>query len=250
MSSEQENIDVIKAFADQIKDSDLLSIVIEGDDDLLVYNEFEDIYDLNDPMVSVLPVGGRNTVLGIFDLLKDTPHLNKAIFIVDQDTRVINGIDPQYIHERIICTHGYSFENDIFIDGNLKEKMCLRNNEVYSSELPVLLTWYALELDRLENGKPLKRLRMDPEHLFNRVSEFTTPDPDQNLPVEKIQDLKEKYPKLMRGKTLLRFYIRIMNKRDGFSKAYTTKATIENVCEKKGENLKRIFNQVDSLISI
>ena len=28
MSSEQENIDVIKAFADQIKDSDLLSIVI------------------------------------------------------------------------------------------------------------------------------------------------------------------------------------------------------------------------------
>ena len=62
MSSEQENIDVIKAFADQIKDSDLLSIVIEGDDDLLVYNEFEDIYDLNDPMVSVLPVGDRNTV--------------------------------------------------------------------------------------------------------------------------------------------------------------------------------------------
>jgi len=39
MSSEQENIDVIKAFADQIKDSDLLSIVIEGDDDLLVYNK-------------------------------------------------------------------------------------------------------------------------------------------------------------------------------------------------------------------
>lgn len=240
MSSEHDNNDVIQSFVEHIKDSDLLSIVVEGDDDLLVYNDFEEIYDLNEPMVSVLPVGGRNTVLGIFKSLKDTPYLNKTIFIVDQDTWVINGIDPEYIHERIICTHGYSFENDIFIDGNLQDKMCSKNKEVFLNELPILLKWYALELDRLENGKQPKRLSMDPEHLFNRILEFTTPDPEQNLPIQTIENLKEKYPRLMRGKTLLRFYIRVMNKREGFAKAYTTKATIESVCENKGEHLNNL----------
>lgn len=249
MSADQEEINIIKEFADQIMDSDLLSIVIEGDDDLLVYNEFEDLYDLNDPIVSVLPVGGRNTVLGIFDLLKDTPHLNKAIFIVDKDTWVINGVDPKYTHERIICTHGYSFENDIFIDGELENKMRSKNNDIFSNELPILLIWYALEIDRLNRGKPFKRLKMDPEHLFNCIIDFTTPDEDQVLPIELIEELKGNYKKLMRGKTLLRFYIRIMNKREGFSKAYTTKATIESVCETKGENLNRIFTEVGNLIT-
>lgn len=113
----------IEAFAAQIEHSDLYTIVIEGKDDLLVYNEFEDIYEDPDCLVSVLPVGGRNTVLGIFNRLKDTPHINKTIFIVDKDTWVITGIDSNYQHNRIICTHGYSFENDIFIDGNLENDM-------------------------------------------------------------------------------------------------------------------------------
>lgn len=249
MSDEQEKIDIIKEFAEQIMDSDLLSIVIEGDDDLLVYTEFEDLYELNDPIVSVLPVGGRNTVLGIFDLLKDTPHLNKAIFIVDKDMWVINGIDSKYNHERIICTHGYSFENDIFIDGELEKKMQSKNNDIFSAELPLLLKWYSLEIDRFNRGKPFKKFKVDPEYLFNCILEFTTPDEDQILPIELIEELKGNYKKLMRGKTLLRFYIRIMNKREGFSKAYTTKATIENVCEKKGEHLNRIFTEVDNLIT-
>lgn len=249
MSDEQKNQDIIKEYAEQIMDSDLLSIVIEGDDDLLVYNEFEDLYELNDPIVSVLPVGGRNTVLGIFDLLKDTPHLSKAIFIVDKDMWVINGIDPKYNHQRIICTHGYSFENDIFIDGELEKKMILKNNDVFSNELPVLLKWYGLELDRFKRGKPFKKFKVDPEYLFNCVQDFTTPDEGQTLPSEIIEDLNTNYKKLLRGKTLLRFFIRVMNKREGFAKAYTTKATIESVADKKGEHLNRIFSEVASLIT-
>ena len=118
MSNETQ--DIIDGYVAQIEDSSLLTIVIEGIDDLAVYTEFEEIYGLNEPLVSVLPVGGRNTVLGIFKKLKNSEHLNKTIFIVDKDQWVIKGIDQEYIHDRVICTHGYSFENDIFIDGNLE----------------------------------------------------------------------------------------------------------------------------------
>ncbi len=145
--------DIIDGFVAQIEDSDLLTIIIEGKDDLAVYNEFEDIYGLSEPLVSVLPVGGRNTALGIFRKLKNTEHLNKTIFIVDKDQWVIKGIEEEYIHDRIICTHGYSFENDIFIDGNLENDLKSKNPLVFDNELPILLKWYALEVDRIQHNR-------------------------------------------------------------------------------------------------
>ena len=51
MSEVVEEQDKIEAFAAQIERSDLFSIVIEGKDDLLVYTEFEQIYEDHEPMV-------------------------------------------------------------------------------------------------------------------------------------------------------------------------------------------------------
>lgn len=120
-NKQEDKVDVGALIAN-IKDGDLFNIIIEGNDDKLVYDEFEDIYELTEPLVSVLEVGGRNNVLKIFKALKDTPHINKAIFIVDQDQWVLTGVDPQYDHPHVIRTTGYSFENDIFIDGNLEDE--------------------------------------------------------------------------------------------------------------------------------
>ncbi|MDC4998101.1 DUF4435 domain-containing protein [Acinetobacter baumannii] len=240
----------IEALAAQIERSDLYTIVIEGKDDLLVYNEFEDIYEDPDCLVSVLAGGGRNTVLGIFNRLKDTPHINKTIFIVDKDTWVITGIDSNYQHDRIICTNGYSFENDIFIDGNLENDMVKKNKEVFEEELPTVLKWFALEMHRILDNRPTLHLAMQIDNLFNQAHIYTNPQAGETFPTSIHTQLQTQYPHLLRGKTLLQFYKRVMNKREGFDKrdGYGMNATIENVCKHKGACLNRIFEEVDKLI--
>lgn len=240
--------DIIDGFVAQIEDSDLLTIIIEGKDDLAVYNEFEDIYGLSEPLVSVLPVGGRNTALGIFRKLKNTEHLNKTIFIVDKDQWVIKGIEEEYIHDRIICTHGYSFENDIFIDGNLENDLKSKNPLVFDNELPILLKWYALEVDRIQHNRNTYNLKAHIDNIFNQEANFTTPLEGETFPTEIYEKLLTVYPQLLRGKTLLLFYNRVMNKRDGYERSYTSKATIENVCKHKGSCLQSIFQKIDTLV--
>ncbi len=240
--------DIIDGFVAQIEDSGLLTIVIEGKDDLAVYNEFEDIYGLSEPLVSVLPVGGRNTALGIFKKLKNTEHINKTIFIVDKDQWVIKGIEEEYIHNRIIFTHGYSFENDIFIDGNLENDLKSKNLSVFNNELPILLKWYALEVDRIQNNRNTYNLKAHIDNIFNQEANFTTPLEGETFPTETYEKLLIEYPQLLRGKTLLLFYNRVMNKRDGYERSYTSKATIENVCKHKGSCLQSIFHKVDALV--
>lgn len=248
MSNKENEVDVEGLIA-HIKDGELFNIIIEGKDDKLVYDEFEEIYGLTEPLVSVLEVGGRNNVLEIFKALKDTPHIKKAVFIVDQDQWVLTGIDPQYDHPNIIRTHGYSFENDIFIDGNLEAELIKRCKSEHISSLSILLQWYALEVDRIRAGRATQRLDMAPEHLFNPpcTSDLITPKEGETFNNEILEELKTTYPKLLRGKTLLKYYVYLLNKREGLNGAHSTRATIDNIACHKGSCLNRIFTDVDQL---
>ena len=252
-SQELDENDDITTYAEMIKNGDhLINIVIEGKDDKLIYDEFEEIYGLRQPLVTVFPVGGRNTVLGIFNELKDTPHIKKAIFIVDQDQWVLTGIDPQYNHPHIIYTHGYSFENDIFIDGQLDQDLKKRRLNEHNSHLPTLLTWYALEVDRIMNGRATHKLKMAPEYLYNptHTSSLTTPKPGETFNTSIFNSLQNDYPQLLRGKTLLQYYIYLLNMKSGLSGAHTTRSVIDNVASNKGSCLNRIFSEVDQLYQL
>lgn len=248
MSEAVEEQEVIDSFVAQIERSNLYTIVIEGKDDRLVYNEFEEIYDEINCFVDVLPVGGRNTALGIFKKLKNTSHINRTIFIVDQDEWIIKGKDPIYNHARIVCTHGYSFENDIFIDGNLENDLKTKNPVVFNNELQTVLQWYALEMSRILSNKPTLNLKMHIENLFNEAHIYTVPQSGEIFPVTVFSRLESEYPQLLRGKTLLQFYLRVMNSRPGYNKGHTVISTVENVVKHKGACLNRIFQEVDNLI--
>lgn len=82
MSQEVKEQEFLDSLVAQIERSNLYTIVIEGKDDLLVYQEFEKIYDDLNCFVDVLPVGGRNTALGIFDRLKILLILNVLFLLL------------------------------------------------------------------------------------------------------------------------------------------------------------------------
>jgi len=94
-------------------------VVVEGVDDIVVYRNLITLYRAKG--IKVLPAGGRDKVLEVFDNLSQNSHINKAIFIVDQDSWVFSGIPSEYQHERIICTGGYSIENDVYLDKQLED---------------------------------------------------------------------------------------------------------------------------------
>lgn len=241
--------DDIDTYVSQIKHSKLFSIVVEGKDDLLVYKEFETIYkDLN-PIVDVFPVGGRNTVLGIFNQLKNTPYINRTIFIVDQDQWILTSRDPNYIHPNIICTSGYSFENDIFMDGQLDQELVQRRLNEHNQHLPTLLNWYALEVDRIRNGRATYYLDMSPQYLFDPTytTALTTPLSGEILDQQILHELQQNYPLLLRGKTLLKYYVYLLDMRLGLKGAHSTRAVISSVADNKGTNLNRIFSDVDQI---
>src|SRR5690606_19362346 len=89
-------------------------VIVEGVDDIIVYRILINLY--KSLGIQVIPAGGRDKVLEVFDEIKSTNNINKTIFIVDKDLWVFTGIPTEYQHERIITTTGYSIENDIFID--------------------------------------------------------------------------------------------------------------------------------------
>ena len=94
-------------------------VIVEGVDDIIVYRILINLYKTLG--IQVIPAGGRDKVLEVFDEIKSTNNINKTIFIVDKDLWVFRGIPTEYQHERIITTSGYSIENDVFIDKENKK---------------------------------------------------------------------------------------------------------------------------------
>ncbi|WEI10088.1 DUF4435 domain-containing protein [Acinetobacter soli] len=59
-------------------------VVVEGVDDIIVYRSLITIFASK--RIQVLTAGGRDKVLEVFDEVKKLGYLDKAIFIVDQDS--------------------------------------------------------------------------------------------------------------------------------------------------------------------
>jgi hypothetical protein len=54
-----------------LKRSNLPTILVEGDDDVMVYRQFEKQFGAR--KVSILPCGGRNTLLKVFERKHEFP---------------------------------------------------------------------------------------------------------------------------------------------------------------------------------
>ena len=57
-------------------------VIVEGVDDIIIYRILITLY--KSLGIQVIPAGGRDKVLEIFDEIKLTDHINKTIFIPPQ----------------------------------------------------------------------------------------------------------------------------------------------------------------------
>lgn len=226
-------------------------VVVEGVDDIVVYRNLITLYRAKG--IKVLAAGGRTKVLEAFDGLKGTPHLDKAIFIVDQDSWIFSGIPPEYQHERIIYTGGYSIENDVYVDKQLETLM--QGTGVYSSfqtDLQIYLGWFALAITRFctDNNSCGEKLDVHPTTFFKdqlSIDTHRSLKTGEVFPQHTYDDLLINYALKFRGKCLLPLAVRSLGNRSSGAK-YNTKTIMEETAiTGRGVHLNRIFAEVGQL---
>ena len=98
--------------------SELPTVVVEGKDDMQIYRWVE--ARIGNRNADVLPVGGRENPLSVYERRTEYAHLPVA-FVADRDMWLFSGIPPGY--RDIIWTEGYSIENDLYLGAELENML-------------------------------------------------------------------------------------------------------------------------------
>ena len=178
------------------------SIVTEGDDDVIVLRRLED--EFAETGLTLLPAGGREAVLEVFERRHTLPARARVFFIADRDLWVISGVPVQYQAPDLIFTSGYSIENDMYMDGDLELLLTRSEHRIFQRELEIVCRWYALALNRCFEGLG-ENISIHPNELLG--------DPDRAVALNELKDFEQypealrqrifnDYARLLRGKTL------------------------------------------------
>ncbi len=230
-----------------LKKSTLPTIVVEGNDDMIVYRTFET--KLAKFGVSVLPVGGRKKVLEVFKRRVELPIASRPFFIADQDTWVTQGVPAEYVDSCILFTHGYSIENDIYIDGELRKLLREAESVKYSVELTEFIEWYALALDR-HFRDPEQKISLHPKHVLNpdRRQTLLTLRPAEIYPVGLRDQISFDYQRQLRGKSLIELLL-INTNYTGRVPQHSKNSLLEAVAVRPGALLNNLFVRVEQHFS-
>lgn len=246
LTEDEENSEKINEFIAMVKNSDLFTVFIEGSDDVVFYEPLELLCDDAPKTIDIRPVGGRKIALGIFNGLKGTSYINKVVFIVDKDTWVHIGKPLEYEHNRLICTFGYSIENDIYIDFDFCHFMkSLKVYDKFLENLEAYLSWYVLAIKRVLDNTVIEGDTLDihPIDFFinNKKTELVVLRENETIDTELLSDIKDNFGEKLRGKNLMNLALYIVNNKPKSSK-YTLKSIAQiAVHNSRKEKLSEIF---------
>lgn len=227
-----------------IKRSSLINILIEGPDDMMIYNHIEE--QINQIQISFMPCGGRETLKKVYNRRGEFVN-KKVIFIADKDLWLFSGIPIQY-HD-IIFTSGYSIENDLFqYGGDLLLKLMLENEKAaFYETLDNLIVWYCSEVTKHISGGaaaisvhlnqiiPVGSSEICPNFLATYIME----EPDLSL-CERVKGSSYLH---LRGKFLFQAMVRVLSARSRRSK-FSYENLLELCLLTENDNFRRIINEV------
>lgn len=228
--------------------SSLPTVIVEGDIDIIAYRFFE--YDGPISSISVLPVGGRDRLLNIFDRRSEISSGEKLVFVADMDTWILTGVPPHYDDEMIVFTWGYSVENDLYDQSDIERVLSNAECVRFHQELTKFIRWYALSCSRLFTGISAQ-ISTHPASVIgdeSRYEELCKLDSEEVYPNEYYDVILADYKKLVRGKSLLALLVRQLS-RPGRKIKHSHASLIEMMSIIRGERIERIRRKVIALIS-
>jgi hypothetical protein len=228
-----------------LKKSALPTVVVEGDDDMIIYRRLE--ARLAYLGVSVFPVGGKTKVLSLFCRRTELRSSLKLAFLVDQDTWVNTGVPAEYDSPVVLLTWGYSIENDVYVDGELDQLLSGADATRFEYEIDQFVEWYALALSRHLRGAPTS-ISLDPNHVLDvtQRSILLSLEPNESYPTALRSQIRQNFAKLLRGKSLLSLLIRNTNSRPGQPK-HSDKALLEMVSIRPGPIISGLTRSLEAI---
>jgi hypothetical protein len=189
-----------------LRHSSLPTLVVEGDEDVVAFRCLEERFC--SIQLSVLRVGGRPNLLAVFGRRGELPR-DSVAFIADRDMWVYGELPLDYRSPLIAFTHGYSLENDVFMDGEIEKMMSIGERERFLEEVERFVEWFALAVNRLICGSSDERLDFHPNAILDGgVSAAVELQPGETYPSALQTRIKEDYARLIRGKSLLALAVR------------------------------------------
>ena len=188
----------------------LPTVIVEGKDDMQIYQWTERRVGIQN--ANVLPVGGKETLLAVYERRNEYAHLPVA-FVADKDLWLFSGIPPDY--PDIIWTEGYSIENDLYADANLENLLDADEVEEHQQVLDAIIEWFAFEVEEYLADRevqvdthcneivPLGQTEMDQSFCTHR--EFRSPNEEIH------QQIKDEYQLQLRGKSLFQILVRFLS---------------------------------------
>ncbi|TYQ29402.1 DUF4435 domain-containing protein [Pseudanabaena sp. UWO311] len=208
-----------------LKKTTLPTILVEGDDDSLVYKRYlESRIAIED--VSIFPCGARPKLLKIFHRREEFEK-SKVIFVADKDMWFFEGVPEEYEH-KIVFTDGYSLENDLYIESFFNTLLDNDEAKKFDDLIKQLSIWFAFEVNRYQE---IKEVLCDvhinqicPDNtLSNSFKEsINFSDPSEEI-IEKIYC---QYTRALRGKNLFQALLRFLSHKNRESK-YSQKNLLE-----------------------
>ena len=228
------------------------SIVVEGDDDVIIYRELAKRIGILE--VALRSSGGREKLLQVYKRRGEFTQAPVA-FIADQDMWLFSGIEPGY--DDVIWTNGYSIENDLYSDANLERLLDDNETMEHQQILDSISTWFAFAVEKhLGGNSPNLNLHCDemvPPGKTELDAGFCTRQGFRTPNAERVQQIRSAYQLLLRGKQLFQLLVRFLSKpTHGFEKASLNDYALYNLALRMPEQhllLDRLMEKVKDKIA-
>jgi hypothetical protein len=229
-----------------LKHSSIPTVITEGSDDYFVFRRVEDHFRAIG--VSLLPVGGKHTVLEIFKN-RDQFSQIKTAFIVDRDIWLFAGVPGQFDNQLVIVTDGYSIENDLYRDGDMEALLLETEKRDFSSDLKELLKWYSFAVYRCLSGHEVV-LNYHPNQILGDGGQIKESFGATGYiaPNEEVyKTIFAEYSRYLRGKTLMSLLVKYLSHRERAIK-HSRKSLMELACVRRGQYMARIYSSLQEII--
>jgi len=215
------------------------TLLAEGIDDIVMLRRFED--EFSEAGLSIMPLGGRDAVLQIFQRRHELPSENIILFLADKDLWVYSGIPEDFISKKLLFTDGYSIENDLYRDGNLERLLTASERLRFEADLNIFVEWYYLSLSKKIMGHDVS-ITIHPQAVLqnpNLTAEMAQLRSDIENYDADLEGFLSEYQKFLRGKSLMALLVKQLSRGSRHVK-HSVRSLMEHGVVAEGIHIKNI----------
>jgi hypothetical protein len=200
----------IDEIVETLKRTSLLTVLCEGGTDLSVLRHVEEVSGAVG--ASFMECRGKDRVLAVFERRHQFPGA-RVCYLVDQDNWIFTGIPARF--SDVLCTWGYSMENDVLDGANIERLMTAVERRRFDTSLEAVIRWYCFEISKLDQGQA-PEVGVHVGQILDNSSdglsdEFLSGIGFVEPSKEDIVSIYSDYKRKLRGKTILQLFVRLLS---------------------------------------